>query len=246
MRRATVATVAGIVAAGLVLAGGLTGCATGDNGSGDGGSASPEVASPLADCAMLAAPPSAAAPDGATPDAASPGATPPPGVTDPPGEPQPPGGSGPPPTPPGETGPAPAALPDLALPCFTGGEPYHLADLRGPAVVNLWASWCPPCRQELPVLQRYADQAAGRVHVVGVIVGDRPEAAASLAEDLGITFPSLADPERQLPVRVGVVGLPATLYVDAAGEITYRHLSGALDDDALAGQVREHLGVVVP
>lgn len=217
MRRATVATVAGTVAAGLVLAAGLTGCATGDNGSGDGGSASPEVASPLADCAALTAPPPAADP------------TTPPGVPDPPA------------TPPGD---AATTLPDLVLPCFTGGEPVSLADLRGPAVVNLWASWCPPCREELPVLQRYADRAAGQVHVIGVVVGDRQAAAAALAEDLDISFPSLADPERQLPVQIGVVGLPATLYVDAEGRLAYRHLAGALDEETLADQAREHLGVV--
>src|SRR5690606_472439 len=84
-------------------------------------------------------------------------------------------------------------LPAVTLPCFSDGEPVALDQVRGPAVVNLWASWCPPCRDELPVMQRLADRAAGRLRVVGVVVSDRPAAAAALAEDLGLTFPALDD-----------------------------------------------------
>jgi thiol-disulfide isomerase/thioredoxin len=132
-------------------------------------------------------------------------------------------------------------LPDLTLPCFTGEQPFRLADLRGPAVVNLWASWCGPCREELPVLQRYADQAAGQVHVLGVVTEDRRPAATSLAEDLGVTFPALDDPAAALRVQLGGF-LPATLFVDSAGRV--RHvLQGELDEQALTNLVTEHLGV---
>lgn len=130
-------------------------------------------------------------------------------------------------------------LPALQLPCFTGGAPFDLAGLRGPAVVNLWASWCPPCREELPALQRYADAYADEVHVIGVITDDRPEAAAALATDLGITLPGLDDPDRQLLSHVGGA-LPVTLFVDDAGQV--RHVEyGALDEAAVAAYVTEHL-----
>src|SRR5690606_20567416 len=86
-------------------------------------------------------------------------------------------------------------LPDLTLPCFTGGGPVRLAELRGPEVVNLWACWCSPCRVELPLLQAYADRTAGQVKVMGVVPGDRHAAAASLAEELGIGFPALEERE---------------------------------------------------
>jgi peroxiredoxin len=139
----------------------------------------------------------------------------------------------------GETG---EPLPDLTLPCFTGEEPFRLADLRGPAVVNLWASWCTPCRDELPALQRYADRAAREVHVVGVVTEDRRSAAAALAEDLGITFPALDDPDAELRKELGVLGLPATLFVDAAGRVRLV-FPRPLDEATLAGLVTEHLGV---
>jgi thiol-disulfide isomerase/thioredoxin len=135
-------------------------------------------------------------------------------------------------------------LPELTLDCFTGGEPFALADLRGPAVVNLWASWCTPCREELPALQRYADQAAGQVHVLGVVTRDRRSAAVSVAEDLGITFPALDDPEERLLAELPRLALPATLFVDAAGRVRYVHQTGALDEQAVERYVSEQLGVV--
>ncbi|MPZ26832.1 MAG: redoxin domain-containing protein [Micromonosporaceae bacterium] len=149
--------------------------------------------------------------------------------------------------PPAEAAPAVAGsgepLPDLTLPCFTGGEPFRLADLRGPAVVNLWASWCAPCREELPALQRYADQMASRVQVLGVVTEDRPAAAAALATDLGVRFPALEDQPGRLQAEIGGMGLPVTLLVDAAGQLRYVHVTGALKQPELASLVAEHLGV---
>jgi thiol-disulfide isomerase/thioredoxin len=134
-------------------------------------------------------------------------------------------------------------LPELTLECFTGGAPFALADLRGPAVVNVWASWCTPCRDELPALQRYADQAAGQVHVLGVVTRDRRSAAVSVAEDLGITFPALDDPDERLLAELPRYALPATLFVDAAGRVRYVHQAEVLDEQAVERHVTEQLGV---
>ena len=77
--------------------------------------------------------------------------------------------------------PLPAGLPDLRLPCFTDGSEVALRDLHGPAVINIWASWCGPCRRELPVMQRLADRAGDRLTVLTVDTGDGREAGASFA-----------------------------------------------------------------
>lgn len=136
-------------------------------------------------------------------------------------------------------------MPALELPCLADGAPVALDRLAGPAVVNLWASWCGPCRDELPVLQRYADRTAGRVQVVGVVTEDTRARARSFAADAGIGFPSLYDAEGRLLAGTGAVGLPATLFVDAGGRV--RHLHNApLDDQTLAALAAEHLGVVSP
>lgn len=136
-------------------------------------------------------------------------------------------------------------LPAVTLPCFTGGAPVELADLPGPAVVNLWASWCPPCRDELPVLQEYADQMDGRVHVVGVVTEDTRAGAAAFATEAGVRFPAVYDRDGQVRAATGAVGLPVTLFVDGNGAVSYLH-QGELDADALHRYADEHLGVGRP
>jgi cytochrome c biogenesis protein CcmG, thiol:disulfide interchange protein DsbE len=135
-------------------------------------------------------------------------------------------------------------LPDVTLPCFTGGQPVRLAALRGPAVINLWATWCPPCRTELPAMQRLADRAGDRLRVVGVDTGDGRDAAASFAADTGVGLPTLYDPDKTLMNELKRTALPVTVFLDAAGR-TYVYNSVALDDAKLARLVREHTGVTV-
>jgi thiol-disulfide isomerase/thioredoxin len=133
----------------------------------------------------------------------------------------------------------------VSTPSGVGGPAVALADVRDPAVINLWASWCGPCRSELPAFQRLADRHGGQVHVVGVNTRDRPDAAVSLAIDLGLTFPTLADPDERLRVAVRRAALPVTVFVDGSGRVRHIHDSTPLDDEALAALVRRHLDVPV-
>ncbi|WP_173058700.1 TlpA family protein disulfide reductase [Phytohabitans houttuyneae] len=142
----------------------------------------------------------------------------------------------------GEGGP----LPEVALPCFTGGQDMVVSAIRGPAIVNLWGSWCGPCREELPAFQRFAERAAGKVTVVGVDTRDSRSAASSLAADLGVTYPNLFDPSEQLRAKLGVTALPATLFVDRDGRVRHLYNSTALDDATLATLAARHLGVTLP
>ncbi|MGC4791364.1 TlpA family protein disulfide reductase [Micromonospora sp. DT178] len=154
-------------------------------------------------------------------------------------------------TPPASAAPAPPsggggqALPELTLECFTGGAPVALRDLRGPAVVNVWASWCPPCRQELPAFQRLSERAAGQFRVVGVNSGDGREAAQAIGEDLGVRFPVLVDRGERVKQELLRKGIPLTVFVDGQSRVRHVDSSGALDDASLAELVRQHLGVTV-
>lgn len=134
-------------------------------------------------------------------------------------------------------------LPELSLPCFTGGQDVALGTLPGPAVINMWASWCGPCRAELPVVQRLADRAEGRLHVLGVDVGDSREAAASFGEGRGVTMPTLYDRDRRLLAALGKVNLPVTVFVDSAGSAVVHPLP--VDARELSELVRTHTGVTV-
>ncbi|MEW2386513.1 TlpA disulfide reductase family protein [Micromonospora sp. NPDC047707] len=137
-------------------------------------------------------------------------------------------------------------LPELTLTCFTGGAPVALRDVRGPVVINLWASWCAPCRKELPAFQRLSDRADGGLTVLGVNTRDTRGGAQSIGEDFGVRFPTLVDQGEALQRALGRNAIPLTVLVDADGRIRHVDASGALDDTRLTDLVRQHLGVAVP
>lgn len=134
----------------------------------------------------------------------------------------------------GQTG-----LPEVTLPCFTGGEPVQVKGLRGPMVINFWASWCPPCAAELPAFQRLSE--AGSVPVIGVATDDTRQAALSRAIDLGVTFPMLFDRGGELRRARGESALPLTLFVKAGGEVS-SYAGPPLTDETLAALVKQRLG----
>ncbi|MEV4710433.1 TlpA disulfide reductase family protein [Micromonospora sp. NPDC049374] len=136
-------------------------------------------------------------------------------------------------------------LPELTLTCFTGGAPVALRDLRGPAVVNIWASWCPPCRKELPAFQRLHERTEGQLRVIGVNSRDSREGAQSIGEDFGVRFPMLVDQGEAVQRALRRNAVPLTVFVDAQGRIRHIDSSGALDDARLGELVRRHLGLTV-
>jgi cytochrome c biogenesis protein CcmG/thiol:disulfide interchange protein DsbE len=143
----------------------------------------------------------------------------------------------------GLTGGSVSEIPDISLPCFTGGAEIRLRDLRGPAVINVWGSWCGPCRDELPVVQGLADRADGRFTVIGVDTRDDRSKAADFATDRSVTFPTLFDPEQRFIGALGVAMLPATVFINADGGM-YVHRN-AMDVDQLIEQVKKQFGVTV-
>ncbi|UPK75439.1 TlpA family protein disulfide reductase [Nocardioidaceae bacterium SCSIO 66511] len=134
-------------------------------------------------------------------------------------------------------------LPDLTLPCLGGGPDVNLSALRGePTVVNVWASWCEPCRKELPVIQRLHE--SGKVRVIGIDIEDpQPGTALELAADSGVTYPSVADPGGESEVPLELVGTPQTMFVRPDGSIAGTERGVITSYDKLADDVREHLGV---
>jgi cytochrome c biogenesis protein CcmG, thiol:disulfide interchange protein DsbE len=135
------------------------------------------------------------------------------------------------------------SVPDVRIPCFTGGQQVALRQIKGPAVINLWASWCGPCRVELPLMQQLAEKTAGRLQVIGVDTGDRRDAGASFAAAKGVKMPTLLDEDQTLLKAIGSNNLPVTIFVDANGRSFVHRLP--LDTKTLPDQVRERTGVTV-
>lgn len=100
----------------------------------------------------------------------------------------------------------------------------QLRALRGhPVVVNLWASWCGPCRFELPFFQRQALARGARVAFLGVDVGDNRDDARAFASRFPMPYPSFEDPRQKLLGRYGAKGVPSTAFYDAKGELQFLH-----------------------
>lgn len=115
--------------------------------------------------------------------------------------------------------------PDFALPVIHGGETgnrIRLSDLRGKTVViDFWASWCGPCRQQAPIIDGLARQheAAGDLVVVGVSTSDEQEAAVRFAQSQNLSYPMVFDEQNKVAAAYSVTGLPTLVVVDKNGKI---------------------------
>jgi thiol-disulfide isomerase/thioredoxin len=153
------------------------------------------------------------------------------------------------PCPPSDAGAAAVdgGLPAVTLPCLGGGRAVHLAGLRGePMVLNLWASWCTPCRDELPVLQEFYERADGKVAMLGVDFEDtRPAAALELLRTSGVTYPQVADFDKSVDRALGPHPVPMTVLVSPEGEVVAKLPLEITSADQLADMVEQSLGVRV-
>lgn len=144
------------------------------------------------------------------------------------------------------SGAAPATGDDvgeLSLACLGGDGTTTPLATGLPTVLNLWASWCQPCRTELPEIEAFHQSAQGKVAVIGVDTTDTASAGRFAAEDFKLTFPSRFDPDGKLLALVGKRTLPVTVLLRADGTVAHVYSGTPLSREALEKLVREHLGV---
>ena len=128
-------------------------------------------------------------------------------------------------------GPADAA-PLHAAPEFSlkdlNGKVRHLSDYRGKLVlVNFWATWCPPCRKEIPSMERLYRKLGNRGFVIlGVEEGEGWAVVAPVAEELGITYPVLLDRDGSVSHEWHMIGLPTSYLVDPRGRVVKEFVGG--------------------
>ncbi|HEY0395875.1 MAG TPA: TlpA disulfide reductase family protein [Candidatus Elarobacter sp.] len=102
----------------------------------------------------------------------------------------------------------------------TDGRKDSLARRRGQVVLmNLWATWCPPCAAEMPALERFARESAGKVVVLGVDQGESAASAAAFAREHGVTFPILLDEQQQYGRAYTALGLPTSVVIARDGRV---------------------------
>jgi cytochrome c biogenesis protein CcmG/thiol:disulfide interchange protein DsbE len=141
--------------------------------------------------------------------------------------------------------PAPlAALHRQANQILPGGRKglrRRLVTVRGhPAVVNIWAAWCGPCRAEMPVMQRVSLDMGKQVAFVGVDMKDNRDAARAFLRKIPVTYPSYDDPSGQVYNAERLVGVPSTIFFDKAGRQTFVHQGPYFDRADLVDDIRQY------
>jgi thiol-disulfide isomerase/thioredoxin len=134
------------------------------------------------------------------------------------------------------------ALPDARLTDLRTEEAADWGAEGKPLVVNFWASWCTPCKKEMPAFEEVAQDLDGKVVIVGVTDTLDLDGSREAAEKAGVTYPLLVDEDQDLQSDLGIAGLPATIFVDEDGTIVGRHL-GALTRDELTREIEERYGI---
>jgi cytochrome c biogenesis protein CcmG, thiol:disulfide interchange protein DsbE len=135
--------------------------------------------------------------------------------------------------------------PSFALPTYETywgpyGERLELSEHLGerPILINFWASWCPPCRDEAPHLEAAWRAYGDRVLFVGVHTQDRgrQDAGRAFLQEFGLSFPNVYDAESAVSIDYGVFGMPETFFVGRDGVVRYKHI-GPLTPDTLRQQL---------
>jgi peroxiredoxin len=116
--------------------------------------------------------------------------------------------------------------PDFSLPGLAGGEPTSLSALRGRVVLlNFWATWCKPCEDEMPAMQRLHTALAGTsFEMLAVSVDSADADVQAFVQRLGLSFPILLDPERKVSHQYQVFRYPESLLIDRDGVVVERYV----------------------
>ena len=150
------------------------------------------------------------------------------------------------PCPPGVPSPDAAipGLPPVTYRCLGHGPDVDLSKLRGtPLVVNVWASWCPPCIAEMPILTSAAADLRGQVQFLGVDIQDRDAAALEMLTAFGADFPSVVDEAGEIRGKLAISGPPVTFFVDERGVIVGRHDGALLSTEYFDALLEQYLGI---
>ena len=131
----------------------------------------------------------------------------------------------------------------VEMDCLDQGKGAQLGALRGPMVVNVWGSWCGPCKKEMPVLRAFHDKAKDKLQLIGVDVEEaNPEDGQKFVRRNGITWPNLYDPDGRSREYFGM-GVPVTWFIAADGSVAHKHIGIINDLDEILTLTEKHLGI---
>ena len=131
----------------------------------------------------------------------------------------------------------------IDLGCLDGTVGASIDGIKGPAIINVWGSWCGPCKEEMPILRSIYKMAEGKVALIGVDVEEASiEDGRSFVENNGIIWPNLFDSDGRSRAYFGM-GVPVTWFISADGSVAYKHIGVLKNEIELISLTSKYLGV---
>ena len=129
------------------------------------------------------------------------------------------------------------------LDCLDGGVGATIDSIKGPAIINVWGSWCGPCKEEMPILRSFYEKAQGKVLLIGVDVEEASlEDGSKFVENNGITWPNLFDADGKSRAYFGM-GVPVTWFIASDGSVAHKHIGVLKNEIDLISLTSKYLGV---
>ncbi|HMG39699.1 MAG TPA: TlpA disulfide reductase family protein [Acidimicrobiales bacterium] len=141
-----------------------------------------------------------------------------------------------------DDGPSPDEVRAVELGALGDGAPVRLGDLLtdGPVVVNFFAEWCQPCRQEMPAFERVHQERGDDVTIVGVSIDHQARRGLEVVDETGVTYPTYADPTGEVLALFEGTQMPTTVFVNPDGSVAATHMR-ELEADDLRAEIDELL-----
>ena len=131
----------------------------------------------------------------------------------------------------------------VELECLDGTTGAQLGALKGPMILNVWGSWCGPCKEEIPIFRSFYEKAKDKVSLVGIDVEESSiEAGRKFVASSGITWPNLYDPDGRSREYFGM-GVPVTWFIAANGTVVGKKIGAVKDENELITLTNKYLGV---
>jgi thiol-disulfide isomerase/thioredoxin len=131
----------------------------------------------------------------------------------------------------------------VALDCLDGGSVIDLSSVKGPVLVNVWGSWCGPCKDEMPIFVDFYSKHSQSVGLIGISVEEADiQDARDFVQAYGMSWPNLYDADGATRATLGM-GVPITLFIDEKGEIVYRKIGVVTTIEELENETTKYLGV---
>ena len=131
----------------------------------------------------------------------------------------------------------------IPLDCLDGADGAQLGALRGPMIINVWGSWCGPCKEEIPIFRSFYEKAHDKVALIGVDVEEASaEDGRTFVASSGITWPNLYDPDGRSRKYFGL-GVPVTWFIAADGTVAGKKIGVLKNEIELIALTSKYLGV---